>query len=102
MIQYCLIGILVDLLQHDKCTAKTLSEKYEVSTRSIYRYVDVLACNGIPIITSKGVNGGISIEKDFCLSSTLLSENEKVYLFGLLGNKNDTTSNSIMHKLNIG
>lgn len=101
MIQYCLIGILVDLLQHDKCTAKILSEKYEVSTRSIYRYIDLLACNGIPIITSKGSHGGISIEKDFCLSASLLSENEKNYLFGLLGNKNDTTSYSIMHKLNI-
>ena len=101
MIQYCLIGILVDLLQNEKCTAKTLSEKYEVSTRSIYRYVDLLACNGIPIITSKGAYGGISIEKNFCLSSSLLSETEKEYLFSLLGTKHDLTSTSIMHKLNL-
>ena len=101
MIQYCLIGILVDLLQQDKCTAKKLAEKYEVSTRSIYRYIDVLACNGIPVITSKRINGGITIEKEFCLSSSHLSEQEKSYLFGLLDKKNDNTSTSIMHKLNI-
>lgn len=101
MIQYCLIGILVDLLQHDKCTAKELAEKYEVCTRSIYRYIDLLACNGIPIITTKGTNGGITIKKDFCLSSNLLSEKEKKYLFSLLDTKKDSTSTSIMNKLNI-
>ena len=101
MVQFCLIGILVDLLQNPKCTARELSEKYEVSTRSIYRYIDLLACNGIPVITTKGAKGGIKIEKNFCLSSNLLSEDEKCYLFSLLQNKSDNTSTAIVSKLNL-
>ncbi len=101
MIKLCLIGILVDLLENNKLTAKFLSEKYEVSTRSIYRYIDLLICNGIPISTQKGVNGGIYLDKNFCLSSTILSKDEKNYLFSLLAKQNDEIASSLKNKLNL-
>lgn len=101
MIQLCLIGILVHLLENDKTTAKILSEKFEISTRSVYRYIDILACNNIPVYTVKGINGGIFLDKNFCLSSSLLSEDEKHYLFTLLKCNTDTTATNIKSKLNL-
>ena len=101
MVQLCLIGILVHLLENDTTTARELSEKFEVSTRSIYRYIDILACNGIPILTTKGSNGGIKIDKNFCLSSSLLNEDEKDYLFALLKPNSDDKATKLIRKLNL-
>ena len=101
LVQLCLIGILVHLLENENTTARELSEKFEVSTRSIYRYVDILACNGIPILTIKGSKGGIKLDKNFCLSSSLLNEDEKDYLFSLLKTNSDTRATNLIGKLNL-
>lgn len=89
------------MLENDKVTAKELSEKFEISTRTIYRYLDVLACNGVPFQTIKGVNGGIVIDKNFCLCASLLNEDEKTYLFGMLNKNKDAISVKISNKLNL-
>lgn len=54
------IGILSVLLQRDTVTAPYLSEKFEVSRRTINRDIEDLCKAGIPIVTKQGVNGGIS------------------------------------------
>ena len=56
-----LIGILSVLLQEEKVTAPDLAERFEVSRRTINRDIDDLLYAGIPICTSQGVGGGISI-----------------------------------------
>ena len=38
--------MLLELLAHDKLTAKQLSERLEVSERTVYRYIDVLSASG--------------------------------------------------------
>lgn len=53
--------IIYLLLERKKVTAKELAEHFEVSTRTIYRDVDVLSGAGIPIYASKGKGGGISL-----------------------------------------
>lgn len=60
-----LIGILSILLQRDKITAPELAEKFEVSVRTILRDIDDIDRAGIPIITSQGKNGGISIMEGY-------------------------------------
>jgi predicted DNA-binding transcriptional regulator YafY len=57
-----LIGILSVLLQEEKVTAPELAERFEVSRRPINRDIDDLLYAGIPIKTSQGVGGGISID----------------------------------------
>ena len=56
-----LIGILSVLLQEEKTTAPELAERFEVSRRTINRDIEDLCKAGIPIQTSQGIGGGISI-----------------------------------------
>lgn len=76
-----LIGILSILLQHDKITAAELAEKFEVSCRTILRDIDDISRAGIPIVTSKGQGGGISIMEDYKIDRTLLSSAEMKAIF---------------------
>ena len=56
-----LIGILSVLLQEEKTTAPELAKRFEVSKRTINRDIEDLCRAGIPICTSQGTGGGISI-----------------------------------------
>ena len=76
-----LIGILSILLQQDKITAPELSEKFEVSVRTILRDIDDINKAGIPIITSQGQGGGISIMDGYKIDRTLLSSSEMQAIF---------------------
>jgi len=58
-------------------TAKELAERFEVSTRTIYRDIDTLSSAGIPVYTNKGKGGGISLLDDFVLNKSILSEQEQ-------------------------
>lgn len=72
-----LFGI-VYLLQNQKTmTAKQLAEKFEVSVRTILRDIETLSSVGIPIYTSQGKGGGISILEHFILDKTTLSDEEQ-------------------------
>lgn len=79
-----LFEIVYLLLDRRNTTAKELAEHFEVSTRTILRDVETLSAAGIPIYTSKGKGGGISILENFILNKTLISEEEQnQILFGL-------------------
>ena len=67
------IGILSILLQKDKVTTAELSEKFEVSRRTILRDIDDICKAGIPIVSEQGKGGGISIMEGFRIDRTLLS-----------------------------
>lgn len=103
---YRLFSILIDLLSHEKLTAKYLANKYCVSERTIMRDVDNLSLSGIPIICKKGNNGGILISDDFKLRTTLISDKEKDFLAGLatqIKNENQLqTYQGILNKLKSG
>lgn len=72
-----LFEILYILLQKKKVTAKELAEKFEVSTRTIYRDIEALSSANIPIYMSKGKDGGISILEEYILNKSILSEEEQ-------------------------
>ncbi len=79
-----LIGILSVLLQEEKVTAPELAERFEVSRRTINRDIDELLYAGIPIRTSQGVGGGISIAEGYKVDRTILtSKDMQMILAGL-------------------
>lgn len=73
------------LLEHGTLTARALSERFEVSVRTIYRDIDSLSAAGIPVYMSKGRNGGIRLLPDFVLDKTVLSQVEKEEILSALG-----------------
>ena len=60
-----MIGILSILLQEEKTTAPKLAERFEVSKRTINRDIEALCKAGVPIRTSQGAGGGISIMEGY-------------------------------------
>ena len=74
------IGIIITLLNKGKTTYKELGSKFDVSTRTICRYVSVLDTAGIPIVTKTGKNGGVEILNTFKLNSMFFTVQEKMTL----------------------
>ncbi|OOM69839.1 HTH domain-containing protein [Clostridium sp. BL-8] len=60
-----LLGILNILVNADRITIKELSERFEVSKRTIFRDLDTLNKSGIPIATYSGIGGGVSVVKGY-------------------------------------
>lgn len=79
-----LIGILSVLLQEEKTTAPELAERFEVSRRTINRDIEDLCRAGVPIRTSQGTGGGISIMDGYRMDRTILtSKDMQMILAGL-------------------
>lgn len=101
-----LIGILSILLQQEKVTAPFLAEKFEVSRRTINRDIEDLCKAGIPLVTTQGANGGISIMEGYKIDSTLLtSADMQAILAGLRSLDSVSGTNrytQLMEKLSAG
>ncbi|WP_326513847.1 helix-turn-helix transcriptional regulator [Clostridium intestinale] len=82
-----LISILMLLQIYKKLTALELSKKLEVSVRTIYRDIDSLSGIGIPIVTEKGINGGITLLGNYKTTLTGINRNELLSLFIPTGDK---------------
>lgn len=72
-----LFEIIYILLDKKTVTANELAERFEVSQRTVYRDIEILSQSGIPIYTTKGKNGGISILDNFVLDKSLISDKEQ-------------------------
>lgn len=79
-----LFEIIYILLDKKTITAKELAQQFEVSTRTIYRDIEILSASGIPVYMSKGKGGGISLLPDFILNKTLITKEEKVDILSSL------------------
>lgn len=62
-------------------TAGELSERLEVSTRTIYRDLDALSMAGVPVYAERGVNGGCMLLESYRSNLTGLKEDEVRALF---------------------
>ena len=89
-----LIGIITTLQQKKTVTAPYLAEKFEVSRRTINRDIEDICKAGIPIVTTQGANGGISIMEGFSLDTTVFTEQELAAIFTGLKSL-DSVSNSV-------
>ena len=92
-----ILGILFSI-QNKKQKANDLAEKFEVSTRTIYRYIDILCGAGIPIVSQKGKSGGFYIPDYYRIREFFLTREEKQYLLDLLSTKDDATAQSLLLK----
>lgn len=72
-----LFSILQILINKKNVTAKELAHRFDVSVRTIYRDIDVLSANGVPVYCSQGKGGGISILDNYIIDKTMLSDEEQ-------------------------
>ena len=71
-----MVNMLMLLLSRRKMRARELAERYNISLRSVYRYVEELAVAGIPIYISRGRYGGIAIADTYRLPVGFLTKDE--------------------------
>lgn len=72
-----LFRIVYLLIEKKTMTAQALADCFEVSKRTILRDVETLSAAGVPIYTSQGKGGGISIMDNYVLNKALISEEEQ-------------------------
>ena len=104
MKQYLLLAILLELLKKEKVPAKYIADKYEISTRTVYRYLNDLEIAGVPTVTYPGKNGGIGVDKRFKFETNFLTFEEKEFIKNAIKqsyNKEDKIISSINNKLNL-
>lgn len=94
-----LIGIITILQQKKTVTAPYLAEKFEVSRRTINRDIEDICKAGIPIVTTQGANGGISIMEGFSLDTTVFSEQELAAIFTGLKSLDSVSGSASAEKL---
>lgn len=94
-----LIGIITILQQHKRVTAPYLAEKFEVSRRTINRDIEDICKAGIPIVTTQGVGGGISIMEGFSLDTTVFTEQELAAIFTGLKSLDSVSNSATAEKL---
>jgi predicted DNA-binding transcriptional regulator YafY len=72
-----LLEITLILLNKKTTTAAELADRFNVSTRTIYRDIDALSAAGVPVFTNKGSGGGISLLENFAINKAMLTEHER-------------------------
>lgn len=71
-----MLKILFLLLSRKKVSAKYIADRYELSLRTVYRYIDELSLADIPIYNERGRNGGYSISDTYKIPATFLTDEE--------------------------
>jgi predicted DNA-binding transcriptional regulator YafY len=92
-----LLSILLLLHVHGRMTARELSERLEVSERTILRDMEALSGSGVPVVADRGSKGGWKLLEGYQAQLTGLSMKEVLSLFAAitprvaedLGLKND-------------
>lgn len=85
-----LFSIVQILINKKTVTAKYLADKFGVSIRTIYRDIEDLSANGIPIYSIQGKGGGISILDNYSIDKTLVSDEEQGKILMALQSVNAT------------
>ncbi|MFB4327044.1 YafY family protein [Priestia sp. BR_2] len=71
-----LLAITVLLLNRGRLSAKELADRFEVSSKTIYRDMDTLCKAGIPIVAHQGITGGFEIMEHYMIDKYWLSAEE--------------------------
>ena len=79
-----LLGITIYLLNHDKVSARTLSDRFEVSVRTIQRDIETLCETGIPVASSLGIDGGYEILDSFKMEKQIARTEDYSYIISAL------------------
>lgn len=70
------LEIIIYLLNHNSATARELSEKFEVSVRTIVRDMESISLAGVPIVSNIGCNGGYSIYEGYRLQNQFVRKDD--------------------------
>ena len=76
-----LVQMVFYIINHGHVTARELSDYFNVSTRTIYRDINILTIAGIPVLSAKGTGGGISLIDGYTSDRSLLSKEEQQSVF---------------------
>ncbi|MBQ7923707.1 MAG: YafY family transcriptional regulator [Clostridia bacterium] len=71
-----LLEMVFDLLSKRKVTATYFADKFELSVRTVYRYIDDLTLAGLPIQVLRGRDGGICISDSYKLPKGFMTKEE--------------------------
>ncbi len=93
------LSIMFEILRC-KQNATDLAEEFEISKRTVYRYIDALCGAGVPIISTMGKFGGFEMSKYFKIQDYFFTKGEKSYLLNMLQNKDDDEAKYLFHKIN--
>jgi predicted DNA-binding transcriptional regulator YafY len=81
-----LLAITMLLLNRRRVSAQELSDRFEVSLRTVYRDVEAINQSGIPIVSFSGASGGYEIMDQYRLDRQFLSLEElQSIIIGLKG-----------------
>lgn len=80
-----LLEMLFDLLAKRKVTAPYFAEKFQLSIRTVYRYIDTLTLGGVPLQVKRGREGGICISDSFKLPKGFMTKEEYEAIIEALG-----------------
>jgi predicted DNA-binding transcriptional regulator YafY len=74
------LGILLHLRGGERCSSAALAARFEVSTRTIYRDLDLLSALGVPVYAERGRGGGVRLMPGYFLPPISFSREEAVSL----------------------
>ena len=83
---HLIFNIFMFICQKRKTNAKEIAEVFEISTRSVYRYINALSFAQIPIWTKNGKNGGIFIDENFKMTDIYFTNLEREILKQIIPN----------------
>ncbi len=91
-----MLRILFLLLSRDKVSAKYIANRFDLSLRTVYRYIDELSLSDVPIYNIRGRNGGYTIADTFKLPSGYLTDAEIEAICSTLIELNKDLSSSVI------
>jgi len=89
-----LFAITMLLINHKRISAKELSNRFEVSPRTIYRDIEAINQAGIPVVAYPGTNGGFGILENYKIDRNLLTVEEIISVITALKGVNSTLEDS--------
>lgn len=87
MSSYIEFGIFLTLLDGKTHKAAEFANKYEISTKTVYRHINKLVYAGFPITTFTGKNGGITLISDYKIDTWFFSDTELAHLLNLVNSE---------------
>lgn len=95
-----LISIIMLLLDQERVSAQALADRFEVSSRTIYRDIDTINLAGIPIRSTSGVGGGFEIMQNYKIDRKVFSSADlSAILMGLSSLSNMIRGDELVNAL---
>lgn len=89
-----MLKILFLLLSEKKVSAAYIARRFDISTRTAFRYLTAISLANIPLISEPGRYGGYSIAESFKLPATVMTEKEFNAVVSTLESYNSQLMNS--------